>query len=1354
MATDPKPMVRKQLSKDKLQLYMRASSHAISRESIAALLLLRWIDYSEAEREAIAIFEDAPFNSMLPSNLQWRALCRIDFSEADQLAERIGALGLHLAGQFAHSEPKPAVWVRRLLPVFERLSKVNSTYLLHELQRVAELPFETASERLKALEFFDNELDERSDPYHAQHSTPVNIARLVAALASPQPGERIYDPCFGSGNLLIEANLHSKGKQESPRSGNPQLDVTGMEINEISFLVGLVRMLLAGIEAPCVELGNSLEREPVNSPGSKGFDLVVANPPIGAKVPRDAAGYKHFAFLTTDSTGLFIQHALSQLQRNGRAVIAVPDGFLFRGGADRELRRHLLEQGLVEAVIGLPPGVLQPWTGVSVSLLVLQKAGGIRRVKLARLTSQGKGRQTLLNALEVESIVSALKNPNAWNEGAPQRLHSTLRKLTKQVPQVPDMSVDDKEKLLAKIQPLLVHSRGLTSDDSIYKNVWEVDSSDFENYEWDLTPRRREKGGLDHILASLKETFGETGAVVPLSSVAQVMAGRVIKSADLVDEQALERGMGYVRIKDLIQGKVGRTSSWLRPELANLEQRWALLPGDVLMSKSGTLGKAAIVSNGAVGGIAASGIFVLRADQERLDAGFLLAYMASPACQNWLSAQSRGAVTQHLNRAVLDELPIPLPPLPLQARAAAQFRDNGTDALTFLTKATVSSDSDRINSWLADLEGRVPKFVGGMDDTPPLARFEPVVDLVRKARNWVAHAQVGTGAARWLMPLNQALLPLSGVSQIPPGPGLLAVLQDAERGVHAAIEQTTGHLPIESQARAICERLREWLRATIADLISANGLKVRSSPASLVSGSFSEFSVELENPGALPLRNLRVETQPDWGGAEIPYLAERGVFGFQLRGDVPKQGGDVSLRIFWRARSLSGQPVEGEIELVIRVTAPEALGSSSPAELGGSPYVTGSPLEPQHGHSVFYGREELIGKISRQIETHGNVVLLEGNRRAGKTSILKHLEGRFAIPGWLSVYASLQGAEGAAHAVGVPTPEVFREIARSIATALTKLNIEVPLPNGQTLAAGKPALGVARACREGISPESPFTDFREYLELVLTFLEPLGLGLVLMLDEFDKLQEGIDNGVTSPQVPENIRFLIQTYSRFSAILTGSRRLKRLREEYWSALYGLGTSIPVTALDTESARKVVTEPVRDQLVFSQEAIERVIELTARHPYLMQCLCNRVFDYAVQTKSRSITVSAVNDAAHTLVRDNEHFASLWDYAALGPDTGRNRRQLILLLCALSFKQATHIGFGTLRERLAQVGVDVEDELLDADLSYLRELELIEFSGEIGDGEYRLAIPLMADWIEQQQDADVVASRARNEAEEENA
>jgi type I restriction enzyme M protein len=564
-----------------------------------------------------------------------------------------------------------------------------------------------------------------------------------------------------------------------------------------------------------------------------------------------------------------------------------------------------------------------------------------------------------------------------------------------------------------------------------------------------------------------------------------------------------------------------------------------------------------------------------------------------------------------------------------------------------------SRASDRLSVWLAELEGKLPKFVDGLDETPSLSYFEPILDMVGTARRWLEQEQVNSQAARWLAPLTQALLPLTDVAQIPPGPGLLNILQEADRALQTALELTSGHLPVESQARAIGERLREWLRAAISDLIDAVGLQVHTSPATLVAGNYTEFSVELVNPGVLPLRNVRVRTQPDWGVAELSYLAERGAFTIHLKGDVPKQGGDLTLLLVWQGRTLTGQLVEGEIELVIHVTEAEQMTSNLATELGGSPYVTGSPLAPQEGHSVFYGREELIAKISRQIATHGNVVLLEGNRRAGKTSILKHLEGRSAIPGWLAVYSSLQGADGASHVVGVPTADVFREIARSIATAVSKLGVEVPLPNGQVILAGKPALGVARACREGITAESPFADFRDYLELLLAILESMGLGLVLMLDEFDKLQEGIDNGVTSPQVPENIRFLIQTYPKFSAILTGSRRLKRLREEYWSALYGLGTSIPVTALDTESARKVVTEPVRDQLTFSQEAVERVIEITARQPYLMQCLCNRVFDYAMQTKSRSITASIVNDAALGLVKDNEHFASLWDYASLGPE-----------------------------------------------------------------------------------------------------
>ncbi len=304
---------------------------------------------------------------------------------------------------------------------------------------------------------------------------------------------------------------------------------------------------------------------------------------------------------------------------------------------------------------------------------------------------------------------------------------------------------------------------------------------------------------------------------------------------------------------------------------------------------------------------------------------------------------------------------------------------------------------------------------------------------------------------------------------------------------------------------------------------------------------------------------------------------------------------------------------------------------------------------------------------------------------------------------------------------------------------------------------GAQQLGTARliskACREGISEAEPFVDFSVYLDDIDKVLSPLKLGLVLMLDEFDKLQEGIDSGITSPQVPENIRYLIQNNPRFSAILTGSRRLKRLREEYWSALFGLGTSVQVTALDKLNASKVVTEPVRDRLIFAPDAVDKALQLTAMHPYLLQCLCNKVFDFSIETRSKNITASFIDSCAKELARDNEHFATLWDYAGQGPATGYYRRQLVLMLCTQSSRNNEPLSFGSLQELLTQNGVDVHEDALDTDLAYLRELELIDYSGQLDGGEYRLAIPLMAEWIAQQQDINVVLSHARTEAEEEN-
>jgi type I restriction enzyme M protein len=588
------------------------------REAFATFLLLRWIDHAELEQEAMAIFEDRPYECLLPAALQWRHWVKL--KHPDEIAERLRELTKHLEALRGDAAQPVSAWLHILAAPLHSLLQGKFSDLYDLVRWIGELPFETSNDRRALLEMFDHMLEETGDAEFGQRSSPTNISRLVAALADPQPGERVYDPCFGSGNFLVAAWQQAERSRSSSRRSGPLLDVAGIELHAGTFLIGLARMLLAGVETPHLEVGNSLEREAPSSTSRQGFDVVLANPPIGVKTTREPWLHNHYAIPTSDSVGLFIQHALSQLKPRGRAVIAVPEGFLFRGGPERELRRHLVERGQVDAVIGLPAGTLATYTAVKSSLLVLNNQGGAGRVRM-------------VDAAPSFAPRSGRKPPVIPNTIAQQLASEIRRPELRPQPQLPPGIVE-----------------GSPGAGVISRSVWEVSTEELAAIDWDISPRRREKGGLDELMTLLKEALGETGSIAHLSDVAQVSAGRSVKSADLVDEPPGERAIGYVRIKDLSRGKVGRSSSWLDPKMAAVAQRSALRLGDVLVSKSGTIGKAALVSDGAVGSVAAHGLYVLHTNKNQLDPRFLLAYLASPACQNWLAAQTRGAVIPHLNR--------------------------------------------------------------------------------------------------------------------------------------------------------------------------------------------------------------------------------------------------------------------------------------------------------------------------------------------------------------------------------------------------------------------------------------------------------------------------------------------------------------------------------------------------------------------------------------------------------------------------------------------------------------------------------------------------------------------------------
>ncbi|MFB0881995.1 hypothetical protein NXS14_19645 [Escherichia coli] len=161
---------------------------------------------------------------------------------------------------------------------------------------------------------------------------------------------------------------------------------------------------------------------------------------------------------------------------------------------------------------------------------------------------------------------------------------------------------------------------------------WQVSVTELADTDWDLTPRRRERNELLNALKPFTKA-SDPGYVDQLSTMSSIFAGRTIKAIDLTLAPHDVQAKGYIRISDLAHGRIVRVSRWLKPDVP-YNSHVNLQPGDILISRSGTIGKNAVVSEAATGALAGHGLYVIRPDKNYLDSDYLLAYINSRACQN------------------------------------------------------------------------------------------------------------------------------------------------------------------------------------------------------------------------------------------------------------------------------------------------------------------------------------------------------------------------------------------------------------------------------------------------------------------------------------------------------------------------------------------------------------------------------------------------------------------------------------------------------------------------------------------------------------------------------------------------
>ena len=1150
-----------------------------------------------------------------------------------------------------------------------------------------------AGEELESLLFNAIAVDGR---FGGEFTTPQPVVDLMVELVDPRPGDRIYDPCFGVGGTLVTAarRIRSNAQLVAPRTWTSiqENGIFGVELNPLPFVIGLCRILLAGISRPGLELGDALERAAPRNRSTEGFDCVLASPPWGGRRERYNLD-PHFHVPTSDTESLFLQHVMQHLRPGGRAVVVLPNGPLFRRGRHVELRRLLIDQFRLEGVISLPEGTFSPFTSIQANLVVFSRHEPSKTVRFMKIERE--------HAVDLE----AGEAPGSL-EDSPARIAKTFR-------------------------------TGATGS-----GLWETSVQLLAAREYELLAKRSGAEELDEVLDRIR-LADPSIPVLPIEKIADLITGfsyegkytsKRVHGEDVV--------AGLIRVGDVTERGVREPTLALSHggEL-RLRKEHYLGRGDIVVTRSGTVGKVSMVSADLENAVATKGLTVIRCHDGVLPE-FLSALLRAPAYHAWFSGHASGSTIQHLPTKIARKVMVPVPPVAIQDAVAREGAGRKADALAVLLRMISGATRSPITRWLEDSSLSVLFDETALTPAGRLARFAE--GLVGLYETTTADESDASEARSWLLAMKRPASILAGIETVPPGSARLAALELARLRIDTArAELEPTDTPISSRLRGVAANLLELIDAEIAGALKTVSVLVSASPKSVAVGVLSEVRIQVRNASLIGLRNVEAVTIPDCGTGTFAYLPEGSTSDFPITVKAAESGSTLMIGVDWHAVRLDGVPIRGHVDVPLLVQSTRDSSRAS-EELGPSPYIVANPVDRDE---MFFGRADILALIRGHLNRAGqaNVILLEGNRRTGKTSILRQLRKSEALPGWIPIYCSFQDAEGDDSRAGIKTKDVYRLLARVIGWSLYDAGVKTWLPDSPPYDPKQPfKTAFRKELNRAFSEEHPFEIFEMYLAGALQAAEPRRI--LLMLDEFDKLQEGIDAGITSPQVPENIRYLLQQYPAFSAILTGSRRLKRLREEYWSALFGLGYRVGVSALPLEDARRLVTDPVAGRLAYLPQARDHVVTLCARQPFLIQSLCQRVFERANTSEERTITDQAVDEAAQEMVRDNEHFRTLWGYAAT------ERRRLLLALCERLSQGPDPVNLALLATKLEDLGVRVRREsVLADDIAYLRELEMVEFDESYRGGTYRIAVPLLATWIKTAIDFDEALLRAKEEAEE---
>ncbi len=366
-------------------------------EQISWILFLKFLNDLEETKNEEAELDGETYNYILDKNHRWAEWAvpkvngKIDLINAksgEDLLEYVNNELFPYLKSFKNMTENPKSIKYKIGAIFEFLdNRIANGHTLREvLDIIDEMDFHNQSDLFHLSLIYEKLLkDMGSDGGNAgEFYTPRPLIKVITDVVNPQIGDKIYDPAVGSCGFLIEAYNHIRYVNVEE---NKQRDLSteqlkflneesffGNEKTPLSYVMGVMNMILHQIESPNISKTNTLTKDIRGLEEKDRYNCILANPPFGGKEKEQIQ--QNFPIKSNATELLFLQHIMNNLKLNGKCGVVIPEGVLFQTNkAFKSVKKELLERFNVHTILSLPSGVFLPYSGVKTNVLFFNRNG-------------------------------------------------------------------------------------------------------------------------------------------------------------------------------------------------------------------------------------------------------------------------------------------------------------------------------------------------------------------------------------------------------------------------------------------------------------------------------------------------------------------------------------------------------------------------------------------------------------------------------------------------------------------------------------------------------------------------------------------------------------------------------------------------------------------------------------------------------------------------------------------------------------------------------------------------------------------------------------------------------------------